>query len=669
MASKYDGIKNLINHPKNHHFLSEPLLVPNVNKTDSNRLGMFCSELNQTVVKNEGEAPLVCTNFEPQVGEYTIDGYKKLDEDCIILEKIKKNKLNYVLIVENTKTGKIFMVKRKEVCWLTEHYGFKYNNDVIDNKEKGDTIKKDEIIYRSNTYDNLGNLKYGRNLNTCYMNFKNLTLEDPMVLSRTAAKALGYSDVYKIRITVNTNDLLINLYGDENDYKAFPNIGESINDLGILASRRRIDYNKLLSNLKDNKLREVGIDDSVFYSTGKVVDIDIFCNQTEEELAYQEYNNQVHDLYMEDKTFRTKLVKCIDYLKKQGKSDMIDSELVTIYNKSKIILENKNRSDKEKNVWTLEGNEFKGFILDFTIINVKELHVGDKLANRYGGKGIVSAILPDEAMPRVESGPFKGEICHVIMNSLGIFNRLIPSALYEIEINFASKHVRYFMSQEDTIEGKEYQLFKYLDMINSTQSEWTREFYESLTDECKAEFLRQIEEVRLPIIQPPFFDNITLDGLSEIYDEYPEMQEYKFEGIKNPMMMGEAFIITLKHDPKGKMSIRSTGFNNMSGLPAKSKAYKDHNLPYSTTPIRFGEMEVMNGLLTKDDTVHKLLYSYATDSSMREKLLETIIENPFEPNIDFSKMEKPKTVKIARAFFKCLGLEIYDGDNEDEIEE
>ena len=38
----------------------------------------------------------------------------------------------------------------------------------------------------------------------------------------------------------------------------------------------------------------------------------------------------------------------------------------------------------------------------------------------------MSAILPDEMMPEIEKGPFKGQRMEVIANALGIFNRLIP---------------------------------------------------------------------------------------------------------------------------------------------------------------------------------------------------------------------------------------------------
>lgn len=101
------------------------------------------------------------------------------------------------------------------------------------------------------------------------------------------------------------------------------------------------------------------------------------------------------------------------------------------------------------------------------------------------------------------------------------------------------------MRRETTLEEKEYYLFTYYDIINPEQSEWTQEFYNSLDENGKWEFMKEIEDVSLPVIQPPFWDNITLDTLSLIYDTFPEIKEFKFEGIKNPIIMGEMYILTL----------------------------------------------------------------------------------------------------------------------------
>jgi len=39
--------------------------------------------------------------------------------------------------------------------------------------------------------------------------------------------------------SVNTNDILLNLYGDENVYKSFPKVGDKVESRILVASRRK----------------------------------------------------------------------------------------------------------------------------------------------------------------------------------------------------------------------------------------------------------------------------------------------------------------------------------------------------------------------------------------------------------------------------------------------
>ena len=55
-----------------------------------------------------------------------------------------------------------------------------------------------------------------------------------------------------VLITINDNDLLLNLYGDMENHKGFPDIGEPIKKK-IICSKRRIDNNQILFDMKKTK--------------------------------------------------------------------------------------------------------------------------------------------------------------------------------------------------------------------------------------------------------------------------------------------------------------------------------------------------------------------------------------------------------------------------------
>ena len=69
---------------------------------------------------------------------------------------------------------------------------------------------------------------------------------------------------------------------------------------------------------------------------------------------------------------------------------------------------------------------------------VKALHplrVGDKISGRYGDKHIISAIVPDEQMPKDE----KGEPFELLLNPLGVQGRVNVSQLWELFLGKAAK--------------------------------------------------------------------------------------------------------------------------------------------------------------------------------------------------------------------------------------
>lgn len=172
----YDFNKNDNVAENKHYFLSEELLVPRANNSDTQRLNMFSNHINQFVHLKTPEYPKVFTNFENQVGEYSI-AYKKAEDDFEVLKKIVKNKYNYDLIIRYKATGVYDILHFRHAVNITEDYGYALNDSLAD-VEIGDTVKKDEYIYKSDNYDDDGNFRYGVNLKAVYLAWKGYTYED-----------------------------------------------------------------------------------------------------------------------------------------------------------------------------------------------------------------------------------------------------------------------------------------------------------------------------------------------------------------------------------------------------------------------------------------------------------------------------------------------------------
>jgi DNA-directed RNA polymerase beta subunit len=638
-----------------HRFLAEELLMPNANKTDGNRSTMWCSHSSQLVTLQQAEPPLVYTNFENQVGDYSTAGYKKANSNYKVIDKIYKNDYNYVMVVQNLDTLEYTIFNREECEWLTEHYGFKWNNEAIDSLKKDDVITKEDVLVKNDCYDENMNFGYGVNLNATYFTYENLTLEDAIVISESASKKLGTYTVNKVEVSVNTNDILLNLYGDEDNYKAFPDIGEHIKNQ-IIASRRRVNYNTVVYELKTtNDVRET---DETFYSEGKIVDIEIFSNIPEEELKEQKYNEQIMGYINKQKNFAQEVYKKLKKIVESGKN-RISEELLFFYNNCK--------TQVDENVfYTYQNSKFSGFIIKFTILEEEPLNIGTKITGRYGNKGVISAILPDDQMPTVSEGKFKGLQADICLNPLGVFNRLNPSQLIEQELNWIAKYIRKNIEEETTLNGKAKILIDFIEMVNDEEADMMNQFILSMSDEEQIVFFQELVEKGIPLCQKPFFGNISLDGLEAIYDKYPEVEYFKCDGITTPLIIGEVYMVRLKHEPSSKFSARSTSFLNLRGLPTKSKSFKEYKDLYSKTPIRIGNMEISNLSLTNSmESIMDLLNSYSNNETNRKELITQLLTgNPFDTDIELSNDES-STSKILKSLFACLGLTIEDTeDNE-----
>ena len=281
---------------------------------------------------------------------------------------------------------------------------------------------------------------------------------------------------------------------------------------------------------------------------------------------------------------------------------------------------------------------------------------------REGDEAVPTVIVvDDDKMPIIKSGPFKGLRTEVCLNPLGVINRINPAQLYEQEFNFIAMYIKLKIKESKTREEKEKWYFDFINDINPNQYKFTKEWYSKLNDEQKDEFLKECED-KIYIHQEPFYNRTDLQLLCDLYDKYDFIQPFEFEGINIPLIMGEMYFLRLKHDPAGKLSARSTGFENLKNSPSKSKDFKYKKSNISKTPIRLGNMEILNLLLTGDsNALDRLLSSYSTNEDAKLRELEALtLGDPYDINVDLEDIGRNETQKLADTLFFELGLEFKD---------
>jgi DNA-directed RNA polymerase beta subunit len=627
-----------------HYFLAEEVLVPNANKTDSARLNMVSSHLNQFLTLENTELPIVFSGFENAVGNYS-SAYKLMPKNSTIIRRVELNENYITYIYYNDDLNIMDTITYDSSTNLTEDYG--YTNTLVCDPIDGDNITKDTLIYRNSMYDDELNMKIGTNLNALYLAYNGLTFEDSIVVSESAAKKLAHTEVSDIVLVLNKNDILTNLYGTKDIYKPFPYINENIKH-GILCARRRLNYNSVLDDFKNSSMRQLNSEDTIFYISGKIAGITIYSNLTPEEEQYKYYEPIMSIKKHQDDYYRSILELYKEY--KDNKVTKFSDDLNYLFQQAKDYF---NKDLK----YTLEGSAFEGIVLKFRIVNTVNLEIGSKITNRYGGKGVISKILPDKDMPRT----VEGYIPDIILNPLSIIGRLNPSQLYEQELNFIA--ARLIETHKDLPDDKFYEVIKkFYSIVNPVQLEFIEETVGDNKERFK-EYVSDIKDGNLMIHQPPFFDNLSFDGLCTLYKTF-KVEKYKFKDIDNPLIMGKIYFIKLKHESIAKYSVRSAGPINLINIPFKNnEQYKKAVVSFNQNPIRFGEQELLNLILLKNrKDIIDMLEVYSSNELKRQKMIQILLTEDIK-NLDqfeFSEEElsNNNTSETIKMYFKGLGINL-----------
>lgn len=587
------------------------------NRVEVTRTTMFCSQLSQAVVLDQPERPRVFTRFENVFGSYTT-AVRRLPCAARVISIHERSPLYNVYAFEH-EDGTAAIHFAAPVRHLTESYGYFLDSSPLAEVAIDDELPAGALLQSWPCQDSDGNFAYGVNLRTVYMNLDGLTYEDGLVISESGAERISHTNVEHISVVLNANDLTLNLYGDDEHYAGFPEVGEEIKS-GILLARRRINHESALFDLSSPQLVRVNWEgDTVVYSEGIIEEIDVFSNLDEEQLGRHVYNRQILEHHRRWLAFQAWVLETFGpyVLGENGKP----------YTEDVAYWYRRCRDTQSGGKWRYDRSEFDGVVIQFTVARRCPAMVGSKLTNRYGGKGVIAQIRPDAEMPTTEDGRH----ADLVVNSLGIVNRLNPAQLFESELNFIADHVqagvRERCEQGQPNLGWEH-IMRFLRIVNPVQATWMEEKVPGWPErEIHAAEVAAGEPIY--IHQPPFFGTVSLEGLRDAYTAFG-VERIRFQGIEERMIFGTNYYIKLRHEPTGKHSARSAKHLSVAGVPTKNaKGVRSRVEHHSTTPIRLGEQEIQGLLVAnKPAELQRLLRLLATDEVSREGAIADLLLRP-----------------------------------------
>lgn len=638
--------------------LGKGLQMPFAASNSGSRKLMFGIQLEHRLPLLDPDVAFIQTGYEMEFGKNS-SSYITANEDLVVLGTVAKfskiPKHHYYIFAVN-KENEISVFERKQYKHITENYGYLFNNDYLDALSYGSTISKGTPVQKSMAFDEYDNRMDGKNLLTMYSSCEE-TMEDAIVISESAAKKLASPLVKKVCIPINDNDIPLNLYGDSNLYKIFPDIGEeSVNS--ILCGLRKEKKEEMLFSQSYSRLRELSISDERYTVAGKVVDINVYCNSPEK-LAEYDYNAQLKYYYDDNIRMCNDIVSLLEPYLKNGYT--MDFDLQRLYSNSIGVLSGKPYFSERA---------FSNIILEITLIEEIPVLRGDKLSNRYGGKGITSRVKPDNLMPKT----IDGETIDVILNMCGVYGRENAGQLFEITLNYISMNIiRYINIGVLHVDECIDLYLKLLSIVSPSMKEYMETYISELSDDEAIEFISGIfsSEKALYLVIEPMSENMTIDIVKKLYDEFswirPEQLlvpiidsngKIKYVESRRPMIYGYQYIYRLKQYAEEKFSVTSLSATNIRNENSKSKNSNRYKALYSRTPIRFGEMETGNLTHLGAELVVQMLMLYSTSPHARRLTSEMLTGDAFNIDVKLDMDSKNRNVEILNVYLKTMGLKL-----------
>lgn len=633
-----------------------PLLNPFADHVSSQRGKMFSDHVPQAQVVTGAEHPLVFTGYESQCGDYEIFHYDRDQDGCILAVIPKFNVRSgsrpimfspYDLIIyRGAEDNAIHYVKRAKFVRCSEDYGYENKLLNINKVDINSLLSKDDKLTTSPNHDGY---KYGigTNLNTVYMSLPHVT-EDAFVISETAAKKLTTWGYCELNIDISPDQIPLNLYGDEENYKFFPDIGETVGDDCVLCAFRKPSVASFIADTNQESLSELQpLHDTIFYTKhpgAEVVDITVHINRNNRNKGFKpDYLFDQCEKYREQHNNHCRQIVDIYQLAK-NRGVPISNEfncLVTDAMRELLIdgqrVEGVNRTGRGSTVTPAEKKKIIEFIrITITYRYERKVQRGFKLTGRYGNKGVITDIWKDEDMPTDQQG-FKADI---IVDDQSVFNRMNPGQQMEQLIARCAEIVRRNITEVIKTTGDYHRAW---DMLIEFENDVNRKFAAKLnqthpTDELKRGLLNECVAGEMHVNVLPFQKNMTVDHMRFLCNKYNGFKSpvtftiHNSDGTsktittKRPVLVGAENWMLLAKMPHAHGN--GVSYVNQCKIPVKGSKLASVQYPMNQTPYRLGEDEIRNIIMfAGPEVAAKILAEYANNPEAVEALTRYLLTN------------------------------------------
>ena len=278
----------------------------------------------------------------------------------------------------------------------------------------------------------------------------------------------------------------------------------------------------------------------------------------------------------------------------------------------------------------------------------RKVQQGDKLSGRHGNKGVISRVLPVEDMPYLADGT----PIDVMLNPLGVPSRMNVGQLLENHLGWAAKWGwNDDPNSDEPVEGPQFVATPVFDGA-------TEEEISDAIEAANRNLINWNHKKYGDLARDEFVPQLSRTGKAWLYDGRTG------EKFREPITVGQTYILKLGHMVDDKIHARSTGpYSLITQQPLGGKAQFGGQ--------RFGEMEVWAlYAYGASNVLQEILTVKSDDTSGRVKSYEAIVKGENIP-----APEVPESFKVLVKEMKslCLNVELEGHDmqpiSEDEIED
>lgn len=250
------------------------------------RCVMFGGHFAQRPVIDGSEPNQTVTGVEEEMGKYTFS--VKMPEDGTIVAKIQKyapgvteDSINFnpetLVIYQAHATGRYGCFVIPYHCSHDPVFGFRYDiKPTVNALNPGADIPKGVVFADSPAVKGESHYTSGKMLNMAYLSVPNVGL-DGYVISRDVLHHFKFRLYEKRVVEFGSNDFPLNMFGTDEVYQPFPEIGDYLPESGLLGATRRFDpiMAPALTSIRDARRIDYQFDNPIFARPGKGRVIDV----------------------------------------------------------------------------------------------------------------------------------------------------------------------------------------------------------------------------------------------------------------------------------------------------------------------------------------------------------------------------------------------------------